>query len=178
MRKTVMIVEDDVLTQTMYQQFLFPDYNLVFVDNGLEAYRQAKKIYPNLIILDVCIPNSSGYIVCKMVKADPDISDIPIIFVSALDHPDDVSEGLASGAEEFITKPISPMSLLDTIAKYLSKSDKPVSQNSVLSTMITIESVTDSQYLSGLADKLNKQDNMSVTLIVRGKLAKFLPARS
>ena len=105
----VLIVDDvetnryilrDIITEMNYQPIL--------TENGLQALKVLQNVKPQLIILDIAMPGMDGYEVCKQIKADPHTRDIPIIFISAYDHPEDIVVGFENGCDEYITKPFIP----------------------------------------------------------------------
>lgn len=105
----VLIVDDvetnrfilrDIITEMNYQPIL--------TENGMQALKMLQFAKPQLIILDIAMPGMDGYEVCEKIKANPQTRDIPIIFISAYDHPEDIVEGFEHGCDEYITKPFIP----------------------------------------------------------------------
>lgn len=80
-------------------------YQPVLTESGAQALKIIQRIKPQLIILDIAMPEMDGYEVCKILKADPETKEIPIIFVSAFDDPQDIVQGFELGGEDYITKP-------------------------------------------------------------------------
>ena len=74
---------------------------------------------PSLMLLDVMMPKKNGYEVCQEVRGDPDLSDIYIIMLSAKGQEADKDQGLSMGANEFITKPFSPMKVVERVKQVL-----------------------------------------------------------
>lgn len=109
LQQSILIVDDhpeniDVLKNTLEQ-----NYTIKAALNGQRALSIARqKPKPDLILLDVMMPNLDGLSVCKNLKADPMTSEIPIIFVTAKSDPEDEQIGIEAGAIDYITKPISP----------------------------------------------------------------------
>lgn len=83
------------------------EYKIAAVNNGKEALEFVKKATPNLILLDVLMPNMDGYEVCRRMKENEKTKDIPIIFISALRDKKNLLEGFAHGAVDYITKPFN-----------------------------------------------------------------------
>ena len=77
----------------------------VLTESGAQALKIVQRMRPQLIILDIAMPEMDGYEVCKILKADPETKDIPIIFISAFDEPQDIVKGFSLGGEDYITKP-------------------------------------------------------------------------
>lgn len=80
----------------------------VLTESGVQALKIVQRIKPELIILDIAMPEMDGYEVCKELKNNPETRDIPIIFISAYDEPQDIVKGFSVGGEDYITKPFMP----------------------------------------------------------------------
>lgn len=80
----------------------------VLTESGAQALKIIQRMRPQLIILDVAMPEMDGYEVCKILKGNPETKDIPIIFISAFDEPEDIVKGFSMGGEDYITKPFVP----------------------------------------------------------------------
>lgn len=83
-------------------------YQPILTENGLQALKIMEHYRPQLIILDVAMPEMDGYELCKIIKDNAETRDIPIIFISAFDEPTDIVKGFALGGEDYITKPFIP----------------------------------------------------------------------
>lgn len=90
----------DVITEMGYRPIL--------TENGVQALKMVMHLRPQLIILDIAMPEMDGYEVCTRIKENPDTREIPIIFISAFDDPSDVVKGFSFGGEDYITKPFIP----------------------------------------------------------------------
>lgn len=90
--------------------------------DGEEALRVVGTFRPELIVLDVMMPRKDGYTVAEAIRSDPDLARIPIIMLSAKAQDTDVEQGLASGANLYLTKPFEPDALLETVAQCLTAS--------------------------------------------------------
>lgn len=104
------LVVDDVDTNRFMLRDIIKDmgYQPILVENGVQALKVVARLRPQLIILDVAMPEMDGHEVCKIIKEDPKTRDIPIIFISAFDEPQDVVRGFNLGGEDYITKPFIP----------------------------------------------------------------------
>jgi putative two-component system response regulator len=107
-RGTILIVDDDPMIIDILSEILEDHHEILFATNGKDALRIAQSEAPDLIILDVVMPEMDGYEVCSQLKANPAVSNIPVIFVTGLSNVDDETRGLKVGAVDYITKPISP----------------------------------------------------------------------
>ncbi|WP_438971160.1 HD domain-containing phosphohydrolase [Methylophaga sp.] len=108
-RQSVLIVDDHPENIDVLKNTLEPDYKIKAALNGHRALSIARqKPKPDLILLDVMMPEMDGLTVCKKLKLDPITSDIPVIFITAKSDPEDEQTGIESGAVDYISKPISP----------------------------------------------------------------------
>src|SRR3954447_8306477 len=80
--------------------------------DGDETLRKVREWRPDLVLLDVMMPKTSGFEVCKRLKADPATRDIAVLMITALDQPSDVDRGVDAGTDDFLTKPINQTDLL------------------------------------------------------------------
>ena len=104
----IIIVDDDPTSCMILNGYLRTDnYQLYCVENGEKGLELARKIKPDLIILDIMMPGISGFEVCDILKNDKDIKDIPVLFISALSDTDSHKRGIESGGEGFLVKPFN-----------------------------------------------------------------------
>ena len=105
-KSIILIVDDTETGREILEALLYsPAYQLAFASNGPEALQQAKELTPDLILLDVMMPGMDGFEVCRRLRADPRLADIPIILVTALDDRQSRLQGIEAGADDFVTKP-------------------------------------------------------------------------
>ncbi len=102
----------------------FAGYEVVAAANGEEAVQLAPKENPDLILMDVRMPRMTGYEACRVMKADPNLRDIPVVFLSAKGQETEIQTGLDAGAEEYLLKPFAPDQLTDRVKSILSKFGK------------------------------------------------------
>ena len=106
-RGTLLVVDDQPINiQTLYQIFS-ADHEVFMATSGAQAVLAAAEQRPDLILLDVLMPDMDGHIVCQRLKENPDTRDIPVIFVTAQDDPAEETLGLELGAVDFIRKPVN-----------------------------------------------------------------------
>ncbi len=107
MKKTqsILIVDDVVQNIVLLNNALKSDYIILFAKSGKEALEVARKNNPDIILLDIMMPEMSGFEVCKELKSDDELKNIPVIFVTALNDSLSESEGLKLGAVDYIRKP-------------------------------------------------------------------------
>jgi diguanylate cyclase (GGDEF)-like protein len=104
----ILLVDDAPTNIQMLNETLKDGYHLFFATNGRDALRIASESLPDLILLDVIMPEMDGYEVCRKLKADPIMRDIPIIFITAMNQQEDEAIGLELGAVDYIAKPFNP----------------------------------------------------------------------
>jgi CheY-like chemotaxis protein len=102
----------------------FAGHEVFAASNGEEAVELAPKVNPDLILMDVRMPRMTGYEACKIIKADPDLKDIPVVFLSAKGQENEIQQGLASGAEDYLLKPFAPDQLTSRVKAILAKFGK------------------------------------------------------
>lgn len=118
-RKKILIVEDDPDIRVMMGYILKEDYDLVLCEDGRCGIAKAQEEKPDLILLDIYMPGISGFEVCKTVRSNPEISSTPIIILTAGALKEEVTEGYALGADDYIFKPFDPEDLVERIEKLL-----------------------------------------------------------
>ena len=105
----ILLVDDNTTNlQLLHETLDGFGYKLLAAKNGTTALHIAKKVKPDLILLDIMMPEMDGYEVCKRLKADEATRQIPVIFVTALSDAEDEAKGLTLGAVDYITKPFNP----------------------------------------------------------------------
>lgn len=104
----ILLVDDAPTNIQMLNETLKDGYHLFFATNGRDALRIASESLPDLILLDVIMPDMDGYEVCRKLKADPVLRNVPIIFITAMNQQEDEAIGLELGAVDYITKPFNP----------------------------------------------------------------------
>ena len=120
MAKTVLIVEDNELNMKLFHDLLEAHgYNILQTRDGIEALKLARKHHPDLILMDIQLPEVSGLEVMKWIKEDDSMKSIPIIAVTAFAMKGDEEKIRESGCEAYIAKPISVSHFLETVQKFL-----------------------------------------------------------
>jgi putative two-component system response regulator len=116
----LLIVDDEPTNLKVLKQVLQQDYRLSFAKNGVDALEFAARELPDLILLDVMMPEMTGFEVCQQLKSQPNTQHIPVIFVTALKDEVDETKGFECGAVDYITKPISPAIVKARVRTHLS----------------------------------------------------------
>ena len=121
MPKTVLIVEDNELNMKLFNDLLEAHgYYTLQTKDGVEALRMARTHRPDLILMDIQLPEVSGLEVTKWLKEDDDLRTIPIIAVTAFAMKGDEQKIRDGGCEAYIAKPISVASFMNTVERFLS----------------------------------------------------------
>src|SRR5579859_2934681 len=119
-RPLVLVVDDESANLQLMRKLLDQDYRLLFAKDGPRALELARAERPDLILLDVMMPEMSGHEACKQLKANPATASIPIIFVTALTDAIDEVTGFEAGAVDYINKPVSAPILRARVRTHLS----------------------------------------------------------
>lgn len=119
-QKTVLIVEDNELNMKLFHDLLEANnLNTVQTSDGREVMDLARENKPDLILMDIQLPEVSGLDVTKWLKADDELKDIPVIAVTAFAMKGDEQKIREGGCEDYISKPISVTHFLDVVKKHL-----------------------------------------------------------
>ena len=118
-RPTVLVVDDTPQNLSLMSDLLEDDYAVKLAPSGARALKIVAANLPDLILLDIMMPDMDGYEVCRRLKADPQSRDIPVIFVTALDGTEDEARGLGLGAVDYLTKPVNPSILHARVRTHL-----------------------------------------------------------
>jgi putative two-component system response regulator len=123
-RPTVFLVDDNITNLTTGKNMLKDHYDVFPITSGIRLFSMLEKVRPDLILLDVEMPEMSGYEAIKKLKADVGARDIPVIFLSAGTDSGAEREGLSLGALDYILKPFSPPLLLGRLEKLFFTGDR------------------------------------------------------
>ena len=118
--KTVLVVEDNELNMKLFHGLLEAHgYNILQTKDGMDALRIAREHKPDLILMDIQLPEVSGLEVTKWIKEDEELKSIPVIAVTAFAMKGDEEKIREGGCEAYIAKPISVTNFLETVRKFL-----------------------------------------------------------
>ena len=118
--RTLLLVDDEPANLHVLKHILQDDYHLIFAKDGKKALELSREVIPALILLDVSMPEFSGYEVCVELKKDQTTSKIPVIFISALTEIIDETHGFEVGAVDYITKPLNPAIVKARVSTHVS----------------------------------------------------------
>ena len=102
----------------------FAGHEVFAATNGEEAVELAPQVNPDLVLMDVRMPRMTGYEACRAMKTNPDLRDIPVVFLSAKGQESEIQQGLEAGAEEYLLKPFAPDQLTNHVKAILTKFGK------------------------------------------------------
>lgn len=128
--RKILIVDDSAFEQRVLVDLLSElPYKVSVAFNGLQGYQLALANQPDLILLDVRMPNMDGYTACRLLKANPVTQDIPVIFLSGADADEERIMGLSIGGVDYVSKPFSPGELAARIQVHLNLSRRRADQD-------------------------------------------------
>ena len=120
MPKTVMIVEDNELNMKLFNDLLESrGYSIIQTRNGMEAIGLARAHHPDLILMDIQLPQVSGLEVTKWIKDDPELRAIPVVAVTAFAMKGDEERIREGGCEAYLSKPISVGKFIETVRRFI-----------------------------------------------------------
>ena len=119
--KKVLLVDDEAGIRKILRIFLeLENYSVFEAENASEAYKSVEENKPDLIILDVILFGTTGFEICEKLKADEKTKDIIIIMFTALNQTHDINEGKRVKADVYLTKPLNPKEVVETVKDALS----------------------------------------------------------
>jgi DNA-binding response OmpR family regulator len=135
MEAKILIVEDERdIVELLRYNLRQENFKVDTVRNGADALQRAVDKPPDLILLDLMLPEVDGLIVCRLLKNDPRTKNIPIVMLTAKDEESDRVAGLELGADDYITKPFSPREVvlrINAVLRRLNASNQPEEENQI-----------------------------------------------
>jgi len=107
-RPRILIVDDIPANIKSLNGILADDYNIIFATDWRKGLELARRLLPDIILLDIMMPDMDGFEICRRLKSDADTRDVPVIFITSLDSEADEEKGLAIGGADYIAKPFRP----------------------------------------------------------------------
>ncbi|MCG2583599.1 diguanylate cyclase domain-containing protein [Massilia sp. TS11] len=135
----VLVADDDAINRQVLGELLKPEYTVLLAKNGAQALERAQRHAPDLILLDVMMPDMDGYEVLRQLRADPATAGIAVIFISGLDRPEDEANGLKLGAADYIAKPFNATVVMARVAMHL----QLVRQRRLLESLAHVDALTE-----------------------------------
>ena len=116
----IMLIDDSKTINATTEMFLKNEsYDLITVNNGFDALSQIMEDKPDVIFLDILMPKLDGIQTCQILKANDELKDIPIIFLSSKDGEFDKARGIMIGASDYLTKPFTKDGLIKMVEKHV-----------------------------------------------------------
>jgi putative two-component system response regulator len=138
-KQSILVVDDNEVNALLLKQMLTSrGYSTIAVHNAVEAEVEIRREAPDLVLLDVVMPGKSGYELCRELKQDSNTRLIPIVMITGLSDREDRLKGIEAGADDFLTKPISPEELfarVNSLLKLKEFTDELETADSVLCTL-------------------------------------------
>lgn len=123
-KKILIIEDDDIVARTIERCLRGGEYRVTIAGSGVEGLQAARRDLPDLVILDVIMPGMDGYTVCKEMRKDALLAEVPILFLTAKTKDDDKITGLAAGADDYLGKPFNVDELLLRIKAILRRTQR------------------------------------------------------
>jgi DNA-binding response OmpR family regulator len=117
----ILVVEDEERVALSIERSLHKEHQVRVAIDAFEANKIARRMNPELIILDVMMPSMNGLDLCRQLRSDPLLSSVPILFLTAKGRTEDKLKGLEAGADDYMTKPFATQELLSRIKRLLSR---------------------------------------------------------
>lgn len=163
-KATILIVDDEISNIEIINAVLEDDYDVCFATSGQQALDTAHTAQPDLILLDVLMPDLDGFEVCRRLKSDALLADIPVIFTTGLGDTEDEMKGLSLGAIDYVTKPIQPAILRARVANHV--------ELKRLRDQLAAMAVTDA--LTGLSNRRNLERSLQTEVARLGRVGDWL----
>lgn len=138
-QQKILIVDDVVINLHLLDGLLKADYTVLMAKNGQQALQLAREHHPDLVLLDVVMPEMDGFAVLQALRHDARTKNIPVIFITGQDRPEDEAQGLLRGAVDYITKPLNEVIVKARVATHL----KLERQRRMLESLANIDGLTE-----------------------------------
>ncbi|RDY61948.1 response regulator transcription factor [Flagellimonas nanhaiensis] len=120
MKKKILIVDDEPnIVMSLEYAFKKKDFEVFIARDGTEALEIAEKQFPDVVLLDIMMPQMDGYATLQKIKENKDMQDTKVVFLSAKNKPADVQKGLDLGADMYMTKPFSIKKIVTEISNLM-----------------------------------------------------------
>lgn len=154
---SVLVIEDDeIVARTIERCLRGGEFRVRLASSGVEGLRSARREVPNLVILDVIMPGMDGYAVCREMRADPVLAEVPILFLTAKTKDEDKITGFTAGADDYLGKPFNVDELILRIRAILRRTRRPEPAHAT------------PEVESGMAKTNNERSNPDERVIVLG----------
>lgn len=119
-RKKVLIVDDDRLTRvTLQRGVILAGYDVIVASNGQEAMQKIQEVTPDLVVIDLVMPDMNGFETCRRIRSNEQTKKTPVIVITGLQGQADIDEAKLAGADVFLTKPVRAQEFINHVKRYL-----------------------------------------------------------
>lgn len=120
-KKKILLIEDDSFISQMYSmKFRRTEFDFLVAKDGAEGLEMIKNQKPDLILLDIILPEIEGFEILRMIKENPELNAIPVVLLTNLGQQDNIQKGMAMGAKDYIIKAhYTPQEVVDKVTSYL-----------------------------------------------------------
>ena len=136
----LIIDDDDIVARTIERCLRGKEFQVNMANSGVAGLKAAHRKIPDLVILDVIMPGMDGFTVCKEMREDPILKDVPILFLTAKIKPEDAIVGLSLGADDYLRKPFNVDELLLRVVAILRRTQREKKEDSQSDTAILASS--------------------------------------
>jgi two-component system response regulator RpaA len=134
----LVIEDDDIVARTIERSLRGEEFRVDLASSGVEGLKAARRNRPGLIILDVIMPGMDGFAVCREIRADPVLTNIPVLFLTAKIKDEDKITGFNAGADDYLCKPFNIDELILRVRAILRRTQRPVSPGEPLGTTVSV----------------------------------------
>jgi len=149
---TLLIVDDEVSVLTMLNRILSDEYEILTAKSGKEALRLAQEVLPDLILLDILLPDLDGYNIIVQLKSNADTTSIPVVFITGIDTEEDEEKSFLLGAADYIVKPFKTAAIRARVRYHLD----------IVSQMRALEGIGLTDPLTGLPNRRSFEDRLEM----------------
>ncbi len=158
-RYHIHIVDDELTNIILLEKMLKNDgFKVSISRSGIECLEQVQEVRPDIILLDVMMPEMSGFETCKHIRKNPELADVPVIFVTALDDRDAITKAYKSGATDYVVKPVRLDELREKIRTVLQMQNLVKDKSRLLK--ISSEAIVLVRYIMQSLSMVKKADNL------------------
>jgi DNA-binding response OmpR family regulator len=126
----LIIDDDDIVARTVERSLRSEEYKITIANSGVDGLKTARRSIPDLVLLDVIMPGMDGYTVCREMRADPALANVPVLFLTAKVKDDDRITGFTAGADDYLCKPFNIDELILRVRAILRRTHSPPSSQS------------------------------------------------